>query len=117
MSEKQKEKGPWILNGQIIEDFAGKLYQATYSFYWGEKQREIAGKHPEVMPAVHSEVGFNEPLMQCILFEALVASGHLKKIEPNFCALSVRDRETRTALTSLIPLTEETTSPPEGSDA
>ena len=46
----EEKKGPWILNGQIIEDFAGKLYQATYSFYWGEKQREIAEKHPEVIP-------------------------------------------------------------------
>lgn len=113
----EEKKGPWILNGQIIEDFAGKLYQATYSFYWGEKQREIAEKHPEVMPTVHSAVGFNEPLMQGILFEALIASGHLKKIEPNFCALSVRDRETRTALTGLIPIIEEPASPTEGSDA
>lgn len=113
----EEKKGPWILNGQIIEDFAGKLYQATYSFYWGEKQREIAEKHPEVIPTVHGAKSFDEASMQVVLFNALVASGHLKKIEPNFCALSVRDRETRTALTSLIPLTEETTSPPEGSDA
>lgn len=117
MSEKQKEKGPWIQHGQIIEDFAGKLYQATLDFYWGEQQRKVAEKYPAVLPTVHSAAGFNEPAMQGILFDALIASGHLKRIDPDFCALSVRDRETRTAVTGLIPITEETTGPTDESDA
>lgn len=111
MSEVYNGPATHVPNGAIIEDHAGALYTAVVGFVWEVQLAAIYKERPHLNPKAYFDTDYDEEQIQTELFEVLVAKDLLKKVEPNFSAMTHIHRNNNTADTSLYQIVAELRGP------
>lgn len=111
MSEAYHAPNTLIIVNSIIEDHNGTPYVVPEAFFWEVELAAIYQEHPHLNPTAFFGTDYDEEQIQEELFKVMVQKNLLKKVEPNFTAMTYLNRKTNTADTMLLSVTAELRGP------
>jgi hypothetical protein len=111
MSEAYHAPNTLIPINTIIEDYSGTPYLASLAFFWEVELAAIYQQHPHLNPTAFFNFDYDEEEIQEELFKVLVQKNLLKKVEPNFTAMTYLNHKNNTADTMLLSVTTELRGP------